>query len=182
VTFDVEVRGHRHHVEVVRTAAGDHVSIDGRMLSTHMAGGVPFWSLFVDEGPRGATSPFRSYEVAFDLDDTTGTLSVDVDGAVVPVRLVDRRRSRPRGGVADGLTGVQALHAPMPGRIVRVLVVPGEQVEARQPLIVMEAMKMENELQAPLAGIVTDVRVEAGSTVEADALLVVVTSSIDTKA
>jgi len=177
VTFDVEVRGRRHHVEVVRTAAGEHVSIDGRMFSSHIAGIAPFWSLLIEEGTDAAeTAPCRSYEVAFDLDEATGTLSVNVDGTIVPVRLVDRRRSRPRGGLVDELTGAQTLRAPMPGRIVRVLVAPGAQVVARQPLVVMEAMKMENELQAPLAGTVTEVRVQAGSAVEADAILVVVTA------
>ncbi|MEQ1761124.1 MAG: acetyl-CoA carboxylase biotin carboxyl carrier protein subunit, partial [Vicinamibacterales bacterium] len=68
------------------------------------------------------------------------------------------------------------LRAPMPGRIVRVLVARGEQVAARQPLVVMEAMKMENELHAPLAGTVTEILVQPGGAVEADALLAVVTA------
>jgi biotin carboxyl carrier protein len=183
VTFDVDVRGRRHHVEVVRTANGDRVSVDGRVFTSHVAGAPPFWSLLVEEGePVAGTSPYRSYEVAFDMDASTGTLAVNLDGSVVPVRLVDRRRARPQGGVGDDRTGAQSLRAPMPGRIVRVLVAPGDRVVARQPLVVMEAMKMENELHAALGGTVTDVRVEAGSTVEAGALLLVVTSQIGTKA
>ncbi len=177
MTFDVEVRGRRHHVEVVRTATGEHIAIDGRTFSSQMAGAPPFWSLLVDQGqPLAETSPRRSYEVAFDPDEATGTVVVNVNGSMVPVRLVDRRRSRLLGVMVDGGTGTQSLHAPMPGRIVRVLVAPGEQVEARQPLVVMEAMKMENELHASLAGTVTEVRVEVGSTVEANAILVVVTA------
>jgi biotin carboxyl carrier protein len=62
----------------------------------------------------------------------------------------------------------------MPGRIVKVLVRPGDAVEARQPLVVVEAMKMENELRAPKAGTVTEVRVTEGSLVEARTVLVVV--------
>jgi biotin carboxyl carrier protein len=176
VTFDVEVRDRRHHVEVVRTAAGDHVSIDGRMFSSLIGGVPPFWSLLVKDGLEAGQGPTRSHEVAFDFEEATGTLVVNVDGAVVPVRLVDRRRSRARGGSHAELTGAHPLRAPMPGRIVRVLVTRGEQVAARQPLVVMEAMKMENELQAPLAGTVTDVFVEAGSAVDADALLAIVTA------
>jgi len=63
--------------------------------------------------------------------------------------------------------------APMPGRIVRVLVKPEEAVAARQPLVVVEAMKMENELRAPRAGTVAEVRVAEGASVEANTVLVV---------
>jgi biotin carboxyl carrier protein len=179
VTFDVEVRGRRHHVEVLRTAGGDQVSIDGRPFSSHMGGAAPFWSLLVRRDP-GTKAPL-SYEVAFDLD-PTGTLLVNVDGTIVPVRLVDRRRSRSRGHGAEVLTGSHSLRAPMPGRIVRLLVAAGDKVAARQPLAIMEAMKMENELHVPLAGTVTTVDVQAGDTVEAGTLLLVVTSESDTDA
>jgi biotin carboxyl carrier protein len=62
----------------------------------------------------------------------------------------------------------------MPGRIVKVLVRPGDRVEAGQGLVVVEAMKMENELRAQKPGTVTEVLVAEGSLVEARALLVVV--------
>jgi biotin carboxyl carrier protein len=62
----------------------------------------------------------------------------------------------------------------MPGRVVRVLVGPGDEVEARQPVLVIEAMKMENELRAPRAGRVKDVAVEQGASVEAGRVLVVI--------
>ncbi|MBM3819090.1 MAG: acetyl-CoA carboxylase biotin carboxyl carrier protein subunit [Acidimicrobiia bacterium] len=62
----------------------------------------------------------------------------------------------------------------MPGRIVKVLVTPGDAVAARQGLVVVEAMKMENELRSPKAGTVTDVRVTQGQLVDARAVLVVV--------
>ena len=61
----------------------------------------------------------------------------------------------------------------MPGRIVRVLVKVGDRVTARQGIVVVEAMKMENVLRAPADGIVKEIRVNAGSTVEAGAVLVV---------
>jgi biotin carboxyl carrier protein len=64
--------------------------------------------------------------------------------------------------------------APMPGRVVKVLVGPGDVVEANQPLVVVEAMKMENELRAARRGTVTEVRVAEGSLVEARTVLVVV--------
>jgi biotin carboxyl carrier protein len=63
----------------------------------------------------------------------------------------------------------------MPGRVVKVLVKPGDQVVARQGLVVVEAMKMENELRAPGPGTVAEVRASEGASVEANAVLVVLT-------
>jgi len=62
----------------------------------------------------------------------------------------------------------------MPGRIARVLVTIGDAVVARQGLIVVEAMKMENELRAPRAGTVTEVRAVEGALVDANAVLIVI--------
>ena len=62
----------------------------------------------------------------------------------------------------------------MPGKIVKVLVKPGDAVEARQGVVIVEAMKMENELRSPKAGTVSEVRVAEGASVEAGAILVIV--------
>jgi biotin carboxyl carrier protein len=64
--------------------------------------------------------------------------------------------------------------APMPGRVVRVLVAVGDKVTARQPVVVMEAMKMENELRAGKDGSVTQVLVQEGMAVDTGAVLVIV--------
>jgi biotin carboxyl carrier protein len=75
-------------------------------------------------------------------------------------------------GTASKPPGASALVAPMPGMIVRVLVQPGDRVQVGQGVIVMEAMKMENELRAPSAGTIETVAVSAGSAVEKGAVLV----------
>jgi biotin carboxyl carrier protein len=62
----------------------------------------------------------------------------------------------------------------MPGRVAKVLAKTGDAVAARQGLVVIEAMKMENELRSPRAGVVADVRATEGSLVEAGAVLVVI--------
>jgi len=62
----------------------------------------------------------------------------------------------------------------MPGRVVRILVQPGDEVAARQGVVVVEAMKMENELRSPKAGRVKDVAVAEGASVEAGRVLVVI--------
>jgi biotin carboxyl carrier protein len=62
----------------------------------------------------------------------------------------------------------------MPGRVVKILVAPGDAVTARQPVIVVEAMKMENELRSPKAGRVRDIPVSEGASVEGGRVLVVI--------
>jgi acetyl/propionyl-CoA carboxylase alpha subunit len=79
------------------------------------------------------------------------------------------RFADPASGAAAG-----SLASPMPGAVVRVLVEAGAAVEARQPLLVLEAMKMEHEIVAPVAGTVTELRVEQGAQVETGAVLVVI--------
>ena len=83
---------------------------------------------------------------------------------------LERRRARRWRGRA-GRSGVTA---PMPGKIVKVLVKPGDAVAARQGLVVIEAMKMENELRASRDGQVKDVHVAEGDLVEAGRLLTVI--------
>jgi biotin carboxyl carrier protein len=95
-----------------------------------------------------------------------------VDGHVVPVALVARRR---RGkAVLGGGDGEQRVMAPMPVKVVKVLVAVGDTVAAKQGLVVVEAMKMENELTATRAGTVTQLSATEGESVEAGKLLVVV--------
>jgi biotin carboxyl carrier protein len=81
----------------------------------------------------------------------------------------------PRASAAGGLAnGPLRVVAPMPGKVVRVPVQPGDRVDARQPVVVIEAMKMENALSAGRPGIVRDVLVQEGMSVEAGRPLVVV--------
>ena len=98
-----------------------------------------------------------------------GLAQVHLGNVVVDTVINGRRVAGDASGDAAG--GASRLVAPMPGKVVRVLVAPGDQVEARQPLVVVEAMKMENELGAPRAGTVTEVPVTEGMSVEAGRLL-----------
>ncbi len=125
------------------------------------------WSLLVGDGPCR-----RSYEVAFS--ETKGALIVYVNGTPVPVERRSSRRAMASGAGADTTTGPVSIAAPMPGRVVKVLVSVGDSVTARQGLIVIEAMKMENELRAPRAGIVKAVNVASGAPIEAGTALVVI--------
>ena len=98
-----------------------------------------------------------------------------VGSAPVAVTLNGRRRwgRRDEDGRGAG-SGPQRVIAPMPGKVVRVLVKPGDAVAARQPVVVVEAMKMENELRASREGTVAEIHAREGMSVDAGALLLVI--------
>ena len=96
-----------------------------------------------------------------------------VEGRAYSVALRDPRRWS-RGDGAAVREGPQRITAPMPGKVMRVLVVEGAQVDAGQGLIVVEAMKMQNEIKAPSAGVVKKLLVAAGQPVSAGDSLAVI--------
>lgn len=77
-------------------------------------------------------------------------------------------------GSEAGATGEERLESPMPGIIREIRVAEGDEVEADQPLLVLEAMKMENEIRAPRAGQIQRIHVAAGSTVAASDILITI--------
>jgi biotin carboxyl carrier protein len=103
-----------------------------------------------------------------------GQYTIHVGGFRFDVEALDERTRaiRQLAGPTARLTGPTSLSAPMPGLVVRVLVQPGERVQAGQGVVVIEAMKMENELRASTAGVVRSVPVTPGSAVEKGAVLV----------
>ena len=114
----------------------------------------------------------RQHDVTVTNAGPNGQVDVVIGGATMSVtRRVGHLRSRHAGASSQG---PQRLVAPMPGKVVRVLVKPGDDVVARQGLVVVEAMKMENELRAGRSGVVREVLVLEGASVEAGAPLVVI--------
>ncbi|MBM3217866.1 MAG: biotin/lipoyl-binding protein [Candidatus Rokubacteria bacterium] len=110
-----------------------------------------------------------------DVDDHAGVCVVDVGGETYSIEVEEQTRYiiRTRGGAAGGAGG-QTVKAPLPGKITYVSVRAGDAVAAGQSLVVIEAMKMENELKATAAGTVREVRVAAGQAVNAGDVLVVI--------
>ena len=101
-----------------------------------------------------------------------GELLVGLGGRTINVSVNGRRGAHAEAGARGH--GQVTIAAPMPGRVVRVLVAAGDEVAARQGVVVVEAMKMENELRAPRAGRVKEVSVTAGTPVEAGRILAVI--------
>jgi biotin carboxyl carrier protein len=114
----------------------------------------------------------RSLEVT--TEETSNGLLVRANGREFQVEVIDPRSWRRGHGAGIELEGHQQLVAPMPGKIVRVLVAAGQQVDAGQGLLVIEAMKMQNEIRSPKSGTVEKLARE-GQTVNAGEVLAIVT-------
>jgi biotin carboxyl carrier protein len=110
-----------------------------------------------------------------DVRDEEGACVVDIGDERYLIRVEEPTRFiiRTKGGAAAG-HGAQTLVAPLPGRIVHVAVRPGDRIEKGDTLLVIEAMKMENEFKAGTSGTVAEVRVEAGQPVNGGDVLVVI--------
>jgi biotin carboxyl carrier protein len=114
------------------------------------------------------------YEVVARRGDRRGAYAVTIAGVRVDIEALDARARAVRSFAASAATtsGPEPVRAPMPGMVVRVLVAPGDVVRAGDGLVIMEAMKMENELRAKSAGRVRAVLAAPGTAVEKGAVLV----------
>ena len=164
---------HEHRVEVRAEGADWVVTIDEHVQRVSMARTGAGWSLLVGDVRSGDAGSRRSYDVRVQRV-SPAAVTVHVDGVAVPVSLPEGRASTSRRARAGGRSGESQVVAPMPGRVVSVLVEPGDDVVERQAVVVLEAMKMQNEVRAARSGVVAEVRVASGAAVEAGAVLVVI--------
>lgn len=163
--YIVDVNGERLTVDI----DGDGVRVDGRPVRAHLADveGTPIHLVTIEN---------ETHRVASRRGDARGKYALWMDGYRFEVEALDERMRAIRDLTAanESAGGPRPLLAPMPGLIVRVTVVPGDSVEGGTGVVVMEAMKMENELRAPGAGtaVVKAVHAKPGQAVEKGALLV----------
>ena len=104
--------------------------------------------------------------------EATGGLRIELRDHIFQAKIIDRKQRR--GATDHGPEGQQQLLAPMPGKVVRVMCAAGDEVIAGQGVVVVEAMKMQNEIKSPKAGRVSEVRVSEGATVSANQVLAIV--------
>ncbi len=164
--YEIDIAGRRRHVTVDRDGDAFLVTIDGRPFHVNAAR--------IDAQVLSLLVGTASVEATVAPDAAPAQLIVRVGTAPVVVGMNGRRRpGRPPDPAVSG-SGPQRVAAPMPGKIVRVLVKIGDAVTARQGLVVVEAMKMENELRAGRDGTIAELHAQEGQSVEAGALLVVI--------
>lgn len=157
-THDIDVTEKGDGLYEVRV--GDEVHVVDALELAH--GAV---SLIVDHA---------SYSVEFE-DGPNDSVNVMVRDQVFSVEVLDERRMRMRQASGRfSVEGPQTVTAPMPGKVVKYLVAVGDEVAEGQGLVVVEAMKMENELTSPKGGIVKELFSSAGASVESGAKLVMV--------
>jgi len=158
-------------IEVARRSGHTAVSLEGRDSTVEVSGRGSLRSVTLG----GRTHEAAVWPVA-GSDGARGVRSYDVlvAGRVVTVRLVDPlRQGNGRAEEAATAEGTVEIRAVMPGKVTTVLKAVGDEVEAGAGLLVIEAMKMENEIPAPRKGTVASILKAPGEAVEAGALLVV---------
>ena len=160
--YFVTIGGRERTIEV----DGDRVTVDGHAVHATLRHrpGTPLWQLTID----GRASDVVLQSLG------RGRWTAAAGGEHLEVEVVDERTRHIRSltAGAERAAGGGVMRAPMPGLVVRVLASAGDMVSAGSGVLVLEAMKMENELRAPAAGVVRAVRVEPGQAVEKGQVLV----------
>ena len=160
--FEVRIDGRASIVELARD--GDHwrISIDDRVVDADAVEIAPGIFSILLSG--------KSYEVRA-TPNPAGTLTLQTAHQEFVAEVIDPRAWRGRRHGTLEAEGRQQILAPMPGKIIRVLVQTGEKVEAGQGLLVVEAMKMQNEIRSPKSGTVERLLVKEGQPVNAGEIL-----------
>jgi biotin carboxyl carrier protein len=178
VKLHVTAAGRTRAVDISRNGDTFLVSLDGRQHTVDVKVIDGVWSVLIGPVGPATAGPYdperakRSHEVAFSSS-AEGGMTVHIDGVPVEVSINRMRRAAGPAASTPSDGGPQRVTAPMPGKIVKLLVKPGDKVQPHQGMVVVEAMKMENELRARAAGTVSEVRVMEGASVEAGAILVI---------
>jgi biotin carboxyl carrier protein len=150
------VDGKEYLVEIVDEK---HISINGKIVEVDFesVSGQPVYSLIVDG---------KSHESYVQQGDDNW--QVLLRGRLYPVTVEDERERRLRAAAGSGVaeSGEFLLKAPMPGLVVTILVEEGQEIKKGQVILILESMKMQNELKSPRDGTIGRIRVKAGESVE----------------
>jgi acetyl/propionyl-CoA carboxylase alpha subunit len=165
--YEIAINGIRRGVEFTppkAEASRATLAVDGRIVEAD--------AIRISGGTYSILLGGKSLDVT--VEETPGGLLLRSNGREFHVEIFDTRSWRGGHGAGIELEGRQQLIAPMPGKIVRVLVAAGQKVGTGDGLLVIEAMKMQNEIRSPKSGIVEKVAQE-GQTVNAGEILAIVT-------
>ena len=167
--YFVTVNGSEHELELVEVLGELRVRFDGRDVDVRYEevdrlGQV---ALYIDDGTQGGE---RSYAVS--IEGGAAQAQVTVAGHLYQVSIEDERERAAHDAERTHSKGGGELKSIMPGVVVKLLVDVGQAVEKDQPLLILEAMKMQNEIASPLAGKVTGLHVREGQAVASGAKLV----------
>ncbi len=154
-------------VEIRREGEAVFASVDDRMYQLHVSEPEENVYLFKDDG--------RISEVFVSpAQNAPGSFNVRIASAELEIAISDPKRLRGTGSGAEAVGGKAEIRTAMPGKVVRVLADIGASVKKGDGIIVVEAMKMQNEMRSPKDGIVIELRVSEGDTVGAGDILLVI--------
>jgi biotin carboxyl carrier protein len=165
MTYDVVVDGKTHQLELTRGEKTWHCKIDGQQIDVDAA--------LTARDVLSVLVGGKAYEVKRERS-LQGEVHVIIGSARYAVDVQDPRSLRTRRAVAGSDAGPQKLKAPMPGKVVRILVQEKDEVRAGQGIVVMEAMKMQNEMKSPKDGRVQKILTAEGSAVNAGDTLAII--------
>jgi biotin carboxyl carrier protein len=158
----------RESVRVALRETGEgryEVTLDGRTVHVDAVRSGPTIYSVIEDG--------QQFEAMVDEKGAHG-FDVLVAGRIFHLEVIDERSKLLAGSAAVAASGPQAVAAEMPGKVVKLAVAPGGAVSEGQGVVILEAMKMENEIPSPIDGVIREIAVSEGQTVEAGALLFVV--------
>ena len=165
MTYDVIIDGRTHRVEVERGRDGMQVRVDGKAMTVD--------AVIAERDVMSLLIEGRSYDIKRET--TAASEHMVVRGITFTSEVRDPRALRSRQAAAAASdTGPKKLVSPMPGKVVRILAPAGTAVEAGQGVVVVEAMKMQNEIKSPKAGVVQSIAVTEGMAVNSGDVLATV--------
>ena len=161
------VEGEKHEIEIRHDGGRLFARVDDRNYELEASEPEPNVFLFKHEG--------KIFEVFVSPQKNTNEpYAARIGSAELEITLTDPKRLRGPAAEADAVGGKAEIRTAMPGKVVRILVAKGEEVQKGDSVLVVEAMKMQNEMKSPKDGIVTAIRVSEGDTVGAGDILMVV--------
>lgn len=164
--YFVTVNGREHEVELDDRPGSLRVSVDGKPLDFS----------FQEVGEFGQVVAIRDGKsVGLSIEGDASKAAVTIAGHFYEVRLEDERERAAHAAEGSSARRGGVVHSVMPGIVVEILVQRGQTVEKGQPLLILSAMKMQNEIGAPAAGVVTELHVSAAQAVSAGTRLVTLT-------
>ena len=162
--FHAEIGDQNHDVEIEREDGKVFARVDDRRYELEVSEPEPGVYLFKHDG--------RILEAIVASGGRAGAPThVRIGSTEVDVKLIDPKRLRGAGADAEHADGLIEIKTAMPGKVVSVLLTAGSQVEKGDGVLVVEAMKMQNELKSPKAGVIKEIRVTEGAAVSAGDVL-----------
>lgn len=167
IKLKAEVTGKDHQISIQRRESVVLAEVDGRRYKLELRDLGDSEYLLIDGNTVYNCRVENTHNHPDDIE-------ISLRGVSYPAKLTDPKRLRCAQSGAEHDKGVARIVAPMPGKVVRVLVEAGARVEAGAGILVVEAMKMQNEMKAPRAGKVVSIHAQVGSTVNAGDVLAVI--------